>query len=122
LLLRHHPVYTGRQAWAGAHHSGLVHQGHPHLLHRATRLAFDVDYEIVMVALGRRDRLDRAIAARGADSEYTALVHRLGCQHGISTPIEFRLSVEIGDWHRFTGDSIGSFVGLIPRFSTLFRR
>jgi len=22
--------------------------------------------------------------------------------------------VEIGDWHRFTGRSIGSFVGLVP--------
>jgi transposase len=26
----------------------------------------------------------------------------------------FALAVEIGDWHRFTGRTIGSFVGLIP--------
>lgn len=26
----------------------------------------------------------------------------------------FALAVEIGDWHRFTGRSIGSFVGLVP--------
>jgi hypothetical protein len=26
----------------------------------------------------------------------------------------FALAVEIGDWHRFTGNSIGSFVGLVP--------
>jgi cytosine/adenosine deaminase-related metal-dependent hydrolase len=24
------------------------------------------------------------------------------------------LAVEIGDWHRFTGNTIGSFVGLVP--------
>jgi len=26
----------------------------------------------------------------------------------------FGLAVEIGDWHRFTGNSIGSFLGLTP--------
>ena len=26
----------------------------------------------------------------------------------------FALAVEIGDWQRFTGNSIGSFVGLVP--------
>jgi hypothetical protein len=32
--------------------------------------------------LDRRNRLDRAIAEMAADSEYTALVHRLGCLRG----------------------------------------
>ncbi len=26
----------------------------------------------------------------------------------------FVLAVEIGDWHRFTSNTIGSFVGLVP--------
>ncbi len=26
----------------------------------------------------------------------------------------FGLAVEIGDWNRFTGNTIGSFVGLVP--------
>ena len=26
----------------------------------------------------------------------------------------FGLAVEIGDWHRFTGNSIGAFLGLVP--------
>lgn len=26
----------------------------------------------------------------------------------------FALAAEIGDWHRFTGNTIGSFVGLVP--------
>lgn len=32
----------------------------------------------------------------------------------ISTLTAFALAVEIGDWHPFTGNSIGSFVGLVP--------
>ena len=42
------------------------------------------------------------------------MVRRLGCLRGISTLTGFALAVEIGDWHRFTGNTIGSFVGLVP--------
>ena len=62
----------------------------------------------------RRDRLDDAIAAMAADSEFTPLVRRLGCLRGVGTLTGFALAVEIGDWHRFTGNTIGSFVGLVP--------
>lgn len=41
-------------------------------------------------------------------------MHRLGCLRGIGTLSGFALAVEIGDWHRFTGNSVGSFVGLVP--------
>ena len=49
-----------------------------------------------------------------ADSEFTPVVRRLACLRGISTLTAFALAVEIGDWHRFTGDSIGAYVGLVP--------
>ncbi|WP_236757784.1 transposase [Aeromicrobium sp. PE09-221] len=42
------------------------------------------------------------------------MVRRLGRLRGISTLTAFSLAVEIGDWHRFTGRSIGSCVGLVP--------
>ena len=48
------------------------------------------------------------------DSEYTDVVRRLGCLRGISTLTGFGLAVEIGDWHRFTGSTIGAFLGLVP--------
>ncbi len=48
-----------------------------------------------------------------ADSEFTPVVHRLGCLRGIGTLTGFAFVVEIGDWHRFTGNSIGAFVGLV---------
>ena len=49
-----------------------------------------------------------------ADSEFTPVVRRLGCPRGVSTLTGFALAVESGDWHRFTGKTIGSFVGLVP--------
>ena len=39
-------------------------------------------------------------------------MRRLGCLRGVSTLTGFALAVEIGDWHRFTGNTIGAFVGL----------
>jgi transposase len=32
----------------------------------------------------------------------------------VSTLTAFALAVEIGNWNRFTGNTIGSFVGLVP--------
>ncbi len=85
LLLRQGIVYSDGQAWTGAHEAWL-----------------------------RRQRFDAAITAMAADSEFTPVVHRLGCLRGVSTLTAFALAVEIGDWHRFTGNTIGSFVGLVP--------
>ena len=64
--------------------------------------------------LGSADRLDAVIAAMAADCEFTPVVRRLGCLRGISTLTGFALAVEIGEWDRVTGRTIGSFVGLIP--------
>lgn len=49
-----------------------------------------------------------------ADSEFTAVTRKLCCLRGISTLTGFALAVEIGDWHRFTGASIGAYLGLVP--------
>lgn len=48
------------------------------------------------------------------NSQYTDVVRRLGCLRGISTLTGFGLAVEIGDWSRFSGNSIGSYPGLVP--------
>ena len=114
LLLRHGIVYYGGQAWTGKHDAWLRHEALPQLNGRATRLTFDSDYDNVLTVKARRDRLDIVIGEMAADSEFTDMVHRLGCLRGISTLTGFALAVEIGDWHRFTGNTIGSFVGLVP--------
>jgi transposase len=111
LLLRHGIVYYQGRAWTGAHQAWLRAQ---HLPEPATRLAFEDAYETVLTTQARRDRLDAAIARLAADSEFTPVVRRLCCLRGISTLTGFALAVEIGDWHRFTGNTIGSYLGLVP--------
>jgi transposase len=111
LLLRHGIVYSGGRAWTGAHDAWLRGQ---RLSSPAVQMTFDFDYDAVLTVAARRDRLDAAIAVLAADSEYTPVVRRLGCLRGVSTLTGFALAVEIGDWHRFTGKTIGSFVGLVP--------
>ena len=114
LLLRHGIVYYDGDAWTAKHDVWLRQEAQPRLITAATRLAFDSDYEAVLMVRARRDRLDEAIKEMAANSEFTALVRRLGCLRGISTLTGFALAVEIGDWHRFNGNTIGSFVGLVP--------
>jgi transposase len=114
LLLRHGIVYYDGDAWTLKHDVWLRHEALAQLGAGATRLAFDSDYENVLAMKARRDRLDTAIAQMAARSEFTPMVHRLGCLRGISTLTGFALAVEIGDWSRFTGNTIGSFVGLVP--------
>jgi transposase len=114
LLLRHGIVYGDGHAWTRRHDTWLRHDAVAQLSARATRLAFDSDYENVLAVKARRDGLDVAIGEIAAASEFTPLVHRLGCLRGIGTLTGFALAVEIGDWSRFTGNTIGSFVGLVP--------
>ena len=111
LLLRHGFVYSGGQAWTGVHDQWLRRQRFDH---RATTMAFESGYEAVTAITARRGRLEKAIAELAAGSEFTPIVHRLGCLRGIATLTAFALAVEIGDWNRFTGSSIASFVGLVP--------
>jgi transposase len=115
LLLRQGIVYSGGSAWTGAHDAWLRRQ---RFEDPARQLAYETAYETVTMTLARRDRLDAAIEAMAADSEFTDVVHRLGCLRGISTLTGFALAVEIGDWHRLTGSTIGAYVGLVPSESS----
>src|SRR5699024_7330907 len=114
LLLRHGILDSGGNAWTAAHHSWLVREAQTQLAHSSTRMAFDSDYEAVLAMEARRGRLDEAITVMATSPQYAPLIHRLGCLRGVSTLTGFGLAVEIGDWHRFTGNSIGAYVGLVP--------
>jgi transposase len=111
LLLRQGELYCDGAAWTGRHLQWLSQQRFRQL---ATQTAFNADLEAVEFAMARRDRLDAAIAELAADSEFTEITRRLGCLRGISTLTGFALAVEIGDWQRFTGNSIGAYLGLVP--------
>src|SRR5450631_2212529 len=115
LLLRQGIVYYGGKAWTGTHLRWLRKH---HFDTPGLQLAFDADHEAVLAAEARRDRLDAAIEAMAADSEYTPVVHRLGCLRGVATLTGFGLAVEVGDWERLTGSSIGAYLGLVPTESS----
>jgi transposase len=111
LLLRHGIVYSDGKAWTAKHEMWLRGQrfGDP-----ALQLTYDSCFEVMLATVERRDRLDRAIEEMAADSQFTPVVTRLCCVRGIATLSAFGLAVEIGDWHRLTGRSIGAYLGLVP--------
>jgi len=112
LVLRHGHVFDG-DAWTGRHDAWL-RRTRAELTGAGTLAAFDDAYDAVTHAVARRDRLDAAITAMAADSEFTGVTRRLGCLRGISTTSGFALAVELGNWHRFTGSTIGAYLGLVP--------
>lgn len=111
LMLRHGFVYSDGAAWTQKHDAWLrQHRGGD----AAFTTAFDANYEAVTQTLARRDRLDKAIEQMAAGSQFTPMVDRLGCLRGIGPLAGFALAVEITDWHRFTGNTIGAYLGLVP--------
>jgi transposase len=111
LLLRHGYVFYDGPAWT-TRHTGWLHA--IRFDRPGTQAAYEADLEAVGFTLARRSRLDDAISSMAADSEFTPTVRKLCCLRGISTLTGFALAVELGDWSRFTGASIGAFLGLVP--------
>ena len=72
----------------------------------------------MLAATARRDRLDEAIDATAALPLWAPMVGRLGAIRGVATLTGLGLAVEIGDWTRFTGASIGAYLGLVPSESS----
>ena len=78
------------------------------------RLAFEEAFDTVLGVQARRGRLDQAITEMAGTEPFAGVVGRLGCLRGVGTLTAFGLSVEVADWHRFTGATIGSYLGLVP--------
>ena len=115
LLLRQGIVYYGGTPWTGKHLTWL----RSHRFDAAgLQVAYDSAVEAMLLTTDRRGRLDAAITAMAAESEFTVVVDRLCCLRGISSLTGFGLAVEVGDWHRFTGSTIGAFLGLVPTESS----
>lgn len=111
LLLRHGHVYDDGGTWTQKHDAWIRQ-------HRdgttAYQYAFDAAYEAVTQVRVRRDRLDAEIERMAVESEYAAIVARLGCLRGMGALTSLALAVEVADWDRFTGNTIGSYLGLTP--------
>lgn len=115
LLLRHGIVYSGGRAWTSAHERWLRSQ---RFELPGTRAAFDEAFDAVLGVTARRDRLDQLIAVTAARPEWAPVVSRLCAVRGVATLTGLGLAVEIGDWDRFTGSSIGAYLGLVPTESS----
>lgn len=111
LLLRHNIIYSGGPTWTLIHLRWLRRQT---FSAPAAQTAYETALDAMLACVDRRDRLDAAIAAMAVDSEFTPVIRRLGCLRGVSTLTAFGLAVEIGDWSRLTGRSIGAYLGLVP--------
>lgn len=110
LLLRRGMVWQGGKAWSGAHDAWLRRQRFDE---RPLQLAYDEAYGAMLQTRARRDALDVAIGEVAREAPFAAVVDRLCCLRGVSVLTAFGLCVEIGDWRRFDGRSIGAFLGLV---------
>jgi len=110
LLLRHGLVFE-TAAWTQAHARWL---GQLRFAQAGLRVAVDEAHGTVLAVQARRDRLDGAIAELAATPPWAPVVGRLGCLRGVGVLTAFGLAVEIGDWRRFTGATIGAYLGLVP--------
>ena len=119
LLLRQGVVYSGGRAWTGQHELWLRHQRRQWSAGRpGTAAAFDDYLDAVLTTAARRDHLDEVIEQTAADPRWAPVVSRLCAVRGIATLTGLGLAVEIGDWDRFTGSSIGAYLGLVPSESS----
>jgi transposase len=114
LLLRHGIVWEER-VWTAAHELWLSRQ---RFAERPLQVAYEEAFTAMCSVRDRRDPLDRAIAAEAEREPWAAVVSRLSCLRGVSTLTAFALAVEIGDWQRFSGRSLGAFLGLVPSESS----
>jgi transposase len=110
MLLRHGRLYDAH-AWTLTHDAWLRAQ---RLDEPAAQAALTDYYDAALQAALRRDRLDAAIADLAERPDLAPLVGRLSCLRGVSTLTAVGLAVEIGDWHRLSGATIGAYLGLVP--------
>ena len=116
MLLRRGIVYDGARTWTRIHDAWLrrVRRDHVIGMGPSALAAFDDAYDTVVHTTARRDRLDEAIAGLYHDGELAPTARRLACLRGVSALTAVSLAVEIGDWSRFKGSTIASYLGLVP--------
>lgn len=111
LMLRRGLYYPEKKRWTLQHLEWLQRQ---RFGQRAAQLTLEADLELVAMLKEHLKRLEFQITEQIEDCEYREVINALMCFRGIAVTTAFGLAVEIGDWTRFTGSSIGSYVGLVP--------
>ena len=111
ILLRHGIRYPKETRWTKEHGLWLHRQRFDE---PALQFTYEADVEQAELLAGQLKRIDKHVAATAAACRYTPVIEALMCLRGIQITTAFGLAVEIGDWTRFTGSSIGSYLGLVP--------
>lgn len=111
ILLRHGIRYQEKTKWTQAHQAWLHRQRFDSPVLQFT---YDTDVEQAELLAANLKRIDQRVAQAAKDCEYAQVINALMCLRGIEVTSGFGLAVEIGDWTRFTGSTIGSYVGLVP--------
>jgi transposase len=114
LLLRQGFVWEGK-TWTAAHERWLAQQ---RFAERPLQIAYEEALATMHSVAARRAALDAAIAVEASEPLWAEVVGRLACLRGVSTLTAFGLAVEVGDWQRFSGRSIGAYLGLVPSESS----
>ncbi|MGL3806096.1 IS110 family transposase [Paeniglutamicibacter sp. R2-26] len=112
ILLRHAILFPGGKSRWTREHLAWLHQ--QHFEDPALEFAYQESLAQEDSMAVRLKRSDKEVARVAADCRYTEVVNALACLRGISTVGAFGLATEIGDWTRFTGASIGAYLGLVP--------
>ncbi len=111
ILLRHGIRYPNDTRWTKEHGLWLHRQ---RFQEPALQFTYEADVEQAELLAGHLKRIDKQVAVTAAACRYTPVIEALMCLRGIRVTTAFGLAVEIGDWTRFTGSSIGSYLGLVP--------
>ncbi|MEO8219603.1 MAG: IS110 family transposase [Specibacter sp.] len=111
LLLRHGIRYVQRPRWTQLHTNWLHAQ---HFNEADLQFTYEADVELSELLAARLRRIDQRVEKTAQNCQYTPVINALMCLRGIKTTTGFGLAVEIGDWTRFTGANIGSYLGLVP--------
>jgi transposase len=111
ILLRRGIRYPKENRWTKEHGLWLHRQ---HFDEPALQFTYAADVEQAELLAAHLARIDKQVTATALACRYTAVIEALMCLRGIQITTAFGLAVEIGDWTRFTGSSIGSYLGLVP--------
>lgn len=109
ILLRHGIRYPKDTGWTKEHGLWLHRQ---HFEEPALQFTYEADVEHGELLAGHLKRIDNQVTATAATCRYGPVIDALMCLPGIRVTTAFGLAVEIRDWTRSTGSSIGSYLGL----------
>jgi len=111
ILLRHGIRYQKETKWTVEHRAWLHRQ---RFESDVLEFTWETELEQSELLAENLKRIDQRVAQVAKTCQYTPVVDALMCLRGIEVTTGFGLAVEIGDWTRFTGSSIGSYLGLVP--------